>query len=114
MIGENKDAIILACNKDFGNRYLHQSQMAEVMGGFEHCIKNVKTWMRHEKRPVQFPMNVMGAKARVEYVPKGVVGNLGTWNFPVYTAILPCAGILAAGNRVMVKLSELTPHTSEH
>jgi len=116
MIGENKDAIVQACSKDFGNRSLHQSQMAEVMavmGGFEHCIKNVKKWMKAEKRPVAFPMNLMGAKARVEYVPKGVVGNLGTWNFPVYTAILPAAGIIAAGNRCMIKLSELTPHTSE-
>ncbi len=116
MIGENKDAIIEACSKDFGNRSNHQSQMSEimaVMGGFEHCMKSVKKWMKHEKRPVAFPMNLMGAKARVEYVPKGVIGNLGTWNFPVYTSILPCAGILAAGNRAMVKLSELTPHTSD-
>lgn len=116
MIGENKDAIIQACNEDFGNRSAHQSQMAEilaVMGGFEHCIKHTKKWMKAEKRSVAFPMNLMGAKARVEFQPKGVIGNLGTWNFPVYTSILPLAGILSAGNRAMVKLSELTPITSE-
>lgn len=116
LIGENKDAIIQACNKDFGNRSFHQSQMAEimaVMGSFEHCMKHVKKWMKKEKRAVEFPLNLMGAKARVEYVPKGVVGNLGTWNFPVYTSISPVAGIFAAGNRAMVKLSELTPATSD-
>jgi len=116
MIGENKQAIIDACNADFGNRSKHQSQMSEVlavMGSFDHSIKHLRKWMKADKRPVMFPLNLMGARARVEYVPKGVVGVLGTWNFPVYTALCPAAGILAAGNRCMVKLSELNPATAE-
>src|SRR5690606_5801350 len=60
-----------------------------------------------------FPNKLLGAKARVEYVPKGVVGNLSTWNFPVYTALLPLIGIFAAGNRAMLKFSELNPKTGE-
>jgi len=116
MIGENQQAIIDACNADFGNRSKIQSQMSEVlavMNNFDHSIKHVRKWMKTEKRPVMFPLNLMGAKARVEYVPKGVVGVLGTWNFPVYTALSPVAGILAAGNRCMVKLSELNPVTAQ-
>lgn len=115
MIGENQRAIIEACNTDFGNRSKLQSQMSEVlavMSAFDHSIKHLNKWMRAEKRPVMFPMNLMGARARVEYVPKGVVGVLGTWNFPVYTALCPVAGILAAGNRCMVKASELNPATA--
>ena len=114
MIGENRQAILDACDSDFGCRSKHQSQMSEVlamMGNFEHSIKNVKRWMKAEKRPVMFPLNLLGSSARVEYVPKGVVGVLGTWNFPVYTALSPVAGILAAGNRCMVKVSELNPAT---
>jgi len=115
MIGENQQAIIEACNADFGNRSLHQSQMGEVlavMTNCDHSIKHLRKWMKAEKRPVMFPLNLMGARARVEYVPKGVVGVLGTWNFPVYTALSPVAGIFAAGNRCMVKLSELNPSTA--
>jgi coniferyl-aldehyde dehydrogenase len=116
MVGENQQAIMEACSRDFGNRSLHQSQMGEilaVMQNCEHAIKNLRRWMKPEKRPVMFPLNVLGARARVEYVPKGVVGVLGTWNFPVYTALSPVAGIFAAGNRSMVKLSELNPATAE-
>lgn len=116
MIGENQQDIIEACHKDFGNHSKHQAQMSEVMavmGGIEHTIKQVKKWMKEEKRKVMFPLNLMGAKAKVEYVPKGVVGNLSTWNFPVYTSILPVAGIFAAGNRAMIKFSELTPNTAK-
>jgi len=116
MIGENQKDIIEASNADFGCHSNHQTQMSEVMavmGGFDHNIKHVRKWMKPEKRPVMFPMNLMGARARVEYVPKGSIGVLGTWNFPVYTAILPVAGIFAAGNRAMVKLSELNPSIAE-
>lgn len=114
LIGENSQAILNACDQDFGCRSKHQSQMSEVlamMNNFDHSIKQVKRWMKPDKRPVMFPLNLLGASARVEYVPKGVVGVLGTWNFPVYTALSPVAGILAAGNRCMVKVSELNPAT---
>ena len=116
MVGDNQQAIMEACSRDFGNRSLHQSQMGEilaVMQNCEHAIKHLRRWMKPEKRPVAFPLNIMGAKARVEYVPKGVIGVLGTWNFPVYTALSPVAGIFAAGNRAMTKLSELNPATAE-
>ena len=116
MIGNNQQAIIDACNSDFGNHSSHQAQMSEVMtvmDGMQESIKHVARWMSEEKRRVMFPLNLFGAKARVEYQPKGVVGNISTWNFPVYTSILPLAGIFAAGNRAMIKFSEHTPATGE-
>ena len=112
MIGENQDAIIDACSRDFGNRSRHQSRMSEVMSvmaGLQHARDHVRKWMRMDRRKVMFPLGLMGARARVEVQPKGVVGVIGTWNFPVYTSILPLAGIFAAGNRAMVKPSEVTP-----
>ncbi len=115
MIGNNQQAIIEACQRDFGNRSRHQSQMSEIlviMEGMRKTIKHVEKWMRPEKRQADFPMNLLGARAHVEYQPKGVVGNLSTWNFPVYTAIMPLAGVFAAGNRAMLKLSEVTPEVS--
>ena len=115
MIRDNQDAIVEACNRDFGNRSLHQSRMSEVMsvmGAMQHARDNVKKWMRMSRRKVMFPLNLLGSRARVEFQPKGVVGTLGTWNFPVYTSISPLAGIFAAGNRAMVKFSEVTSETS--
>jgi len=115
MIGEHQQAIIDACHQDFGNHSRHQAQMSEVMtvmDGLERASRQVTRWMKPERRKVMFPLGLMGSRAWVEFQPKGVVGNLSTWNFPVYTAILPLAGIFAAGNRAMLKLSELTPATA--
>ena len=116
MIAENQEAIIEACNKDFGNRSKHQSRMADVMSvmdGLKYNIEHVRKWMKEDKRKVMFPLNLMGAKAKVMNQPKGVIGNISTWNFPVHVAIIPLAGIFAAGNRAMVKLSEVTPHCAD-
>ena len=55
----------------------------------------------------------LGAKAEVRYQPKGVVGVISPWNFPVNLTFSPLAGVLAAGNRAMIKPSEFTPATSE-
>lgn len=112
---DHEKALCEAMSADFGNRSVHQSRMADIMGTLEtlkSAKKNVHKWMRTEKRKPMFPLGLMGARARVEYQPKGVVGNLATWNFPVHIALGPTAGIFAAGNRSMVKLSEITPSTS--
>ena len=69
--------------------------------------------MKPEKRKAgPFPLNLLGAKARIEYQPLGVVGVISPWNFPVNLTFTPLAGILAAGNRCMIKPSEYTPATS--
>lgn len=113
---ENQDDLAAAMSKDFGHRSVHQSQMADFFGTLDtikHAKKHVRSWMKDEKRKTPFPMGLFGARAKVSYQPKGVIGNIATWNFPVFVALAPVAGILAAGNRCMVKLSEVTPHSSE-
>jgi coniferyl-aldehyde dehydrogenase len=115
MIGENQATIKKVLDEDFGCHSFHQTQMSEIMAqmaGIEDTIRQVPKWMKPERRRPLFPLGWLGASARVEYVPKGVVGNLATWNFPIYTSFLPVAGIFAAGNRAMVKMSELNPKTS--
>lgn len=112
---ENETALCQTMNHDFGNRSVHQSRMADIGGTLEslkYAKKYLHKWMHHEKRKPMFPLGLFGAKARVEFQPKGVIGNLATWNFPVHIAMGPLAGIFAAGNRCMVKLSEVTPETS--
>ncbi len=112
----HKDRLAAALSEDFGHRSVAMSMMTDMMasvGPLKHASKHLDQWMKPEKRGVQFPLGLLGAKARVEYQPKGVVGIMSPWNFPVNLTFAPLAGVLAAGNRAMVKPSEFTPVTSE-
>ncbi len=116
MIGEHQDEIIDACDRDFGNHSRHQAKMSEIFATMESlafAIKRVRRWMRPTRRKVNFPLNLLGARAHVELQPKGVIGNIATWNFPAYVAISPLAGIFAAGNRAMIKFSEFAPTSAD-
>ena len=109
------EAISEAMNADVGCRPREVNLMTDVTGSIEclkHCKKHLKTWMKQEKRPTMFPLNLLGGRSTVEYQPKGVVGVLAPWNFPLGMVFEPLAGVLAAGNRAMIKPSEFTPATS--
>jgi coniferyl-aldehyde dehydrogenase len=80
----------------------------------KHAKAHLKAWMKPEKRKTTPAiLGLFGAKAEVRFQPKGVVGIISPWNFPVNLTFSPLAGVLAAGNRVMIKPSEFTPATSE-
>jgi coniferyl-aldehyde dehydrogenase len=113
---DHKDRLCEAMREDFGHRSTHQSMFTDVAGSIgplKHARKHLAKWMKPEKRKVDFPLNLLGAKARVEYQPLGVVGVISPWNFPVNLTFTPLAGVLAAGNRCMIKPSEYTPSTSQ-
>lgn len=105
-----QDEICAALNSDFGGRSADESLLAEVMTSLEgvhYNSKNLRKWMKPQKRKVgaaQWPGSAM-----VTYQPVGVVGVISPWNYPFYLAFGPLAGALAAGNRVMIKMSESTP-----
>lgn len=104
-----------AISADFGNRSLEQSMLTDIaatVGAGKHALGHMDKWARTEKRPVQFPLGLLGAKAEVRYEPKGVIGILSPWNFPVNLAFAPLMQVLAAGNRAMIKPSEFTERTS--
>jgi len=110
------DAISDALNTDFTCRPRQVNLLSDVassVGTLKHARKHLKGWMKAEKRPTIFPLNLLGGRSRIEYQPKGVVGIVAPWNFPVAMVFQPMAGILAAGNRVMIKPSEFTPATSD-
>ena len=116
LIFDNKDQLVEALSKDFGNRSNHQSLMSDIFSTLEALKfnkKHLRGWMKTDKRKVGMPFSLFGTKARVEYQPLGVVGILGTWNFPINTIFSPLAGILAAGNRALIKASEVTPTTAD-
>lgn len=112
---DNKERIVAAISEDFGHRSTDMSMMTDIMSSLKpmkHALKHLDAWMKPEKRPLDFPLGLLGARARVEFQPKGVVGIISPWNFPVNLTFAPLAGVLAAGNRAMIKPSEYTPVTS--
>lgn len=108
MINENRDAILDAISEDYGNRSRHESLFAEIIAvtdGIKDILKNLKKWMKPQKRHVDQGM-FPGAKNRVIPQPLGIVGVIVPWNFPVNLTFLPLATAFATGNRAMVKMSE--------
>ena len=116
LLKDNGDALCKAMSADFGNRSAHQSMITDIGGTVnfgKYCLKHIDKWARSEKRHVQFPLGLLGARAELRYEPKGVIGILSPWNFPVNLSFGPLMQVLAAGNRAMIKPSEFTEKTSE-
>ena len=116
LLVDNREALAQALDEDFGGRSPNLSQMSEVMQGlahYKHAMKNIEKWMKVEKRPAPFPMGLMGSRTEIRYQPKGVIGIMSPWNFPVAMVFNPLCNALAAGNRAMVKPSEFNPKTAE-
>ena len=116
ILSEHGESLAEAMNSDFGSRSFEGSMMTDIVStiGFgKYCLKNLDHWAAPDKRSVRFPLGLMGAKAEVRYEPKGVVGIMSPWNFPVNLSFGPLMQVLAAGNRAMIKPSEFTPSTSE-
>lgn len=112
MIADHQARFCDALSEDFGHRSREQSMLTDIAASIaplRHALGKVDRWARAERRPVLFPLGLLGARARIEYQPKGVVGVIAPWNFPVNLVMGPLAGVLAAGNRAMVKTSEFTP-----
>lgn len=115
LLGQYERQICEALEADYGHRSADQSFFVELMTTAKPlriAIKNVKRWMKPEKRSAGFPFNMAGARAEVRYQPIGVVGCISPWNFPVNLTFMPLAGIFAAGNTAIIKPSELTPNTA--
>ncbi len=112
----NAEKISEAMNADFGCRPRQVNLMTDVTGSLEnlkHAKKHLRKWMKAEKRPSMFPLGLLGGRSSIQYQPKGVVGVIAPWNFPLGMVFEPLAGVLAAGNRAIIKPSEFTPATSE-
>lgn len=108
-----KADLVAAVDADFGGRLAHETLFAEIFVTVEalrHARRHLARWARRRRRPV--PLALQPGRAWVQPQPLGVVGVIAPWNYPVQLALAPLAGILAAGNRVLLKPSELTPRTT--
>ena len=113
LLGE-QETLIAAISQDFSNRSADETRLAELMPsllGIKDARRHLKQWMKPSRRRVGLAFQP--ASARVVYQPLGVVGIIVPWNYPLFLAVGPMIGALAAGNRVMLKLSESTPATGE-
>ncbi len=114
LILEHKQALLDAVSQDFSNRAASETLLAEIMPslhGIDYASSRLKKWMKPSRRSVGAAFQP--AAAKVIYQPLGVVGVIVPWNYPLYLAFGPLIGALAAGNRVMIKMSESTPATSQ-
>jgi coniferyl-aldehyde dehydrogenase len=112
-ISENEARFEAAISADFGHRSTTETAIAEsllVLGEIKHAARHLKKWMapRHVATALQF----MPARNRLIPQPLGVVGIIAPWNYPLQLTLAPAVGALAAGNRVMIKPSELVPRFS--
>jgi len=74
------------------------------------AIRQLERWMR--PRPVATPLAFLGSRAWIRPEPRGVVLVLSPWNYPLYLSLGPLIAAVAAGNCVILKPSECTPHAS--
>lgn len=103
-----------AVSQDFGHRSDDESIRIEILPtvqGLAYHRKQLKSWMKPERRHVSALFQP--AANWIEFQPKGVVGIIVPWNYPIFLALGPLMAAIAAGNRVMLKLSEDTPATNE-
>lgn len=85
-------------------------ELLMVKAEVDHLAANVDKWMR--KAEVEPSLMTMGKRCYIHYEPKGIVLNLATWNAPFAISFIPVVGALSAGNSVVLKPSELAPHSS--
>ncbi len=108
-----QDQLAEAMSDDFGRRSEFECKMLDVMFPalqIDHALSHLKRWMKPQRRSTDWLFT--GNAAKVVYQPKGVVGVIAAWNFPIVEAVGPMIAALAAGNRVMIKMSEFSPRST--
>ena len=114
LVHDNAERFVAAISADFGHRSAHETRLLEIFPSLEairHTRAHFGAWMKPQRKSPSFWFRP--GRARIINQPLGVVGIIVPWNYPLFLAISPLAAALAAGNRVMIKMSEFTPRTGE-
>jgi coniferyl-aldehyde dehydrogenase len=114
LMEKHEEKIAQAISADFGHRSRHETLIAEsfiLLSDIAHTQKHLKRWMK--PRRVATALHFLPGSSRIIPQPLGVVGIISPWNYPLQLALVPAVAALAAGNRVMIKPSELTPRFSD-
>ena len=114
MLRENIDELAAAVNRDFRGRATQETRLLEIFPSLEaiaHARRHLRSWMRPRRARTGFWF--LPGRSRVLMQPLGQAGIVVPWNYPIYLAVGPAVSALAAGNRVMIKMSESAPATGE-
>lgn len=114
LLTDNSDLIIAALCKDFGNRCTEETRLSEIsnsINNIDYASHKLSTWMRPQKRGTGIWF--LPGENQIVPQPRGVVGIIVPWNYPINIAVSGLASAIAAGNRCMVKMSECTPATEK-
>lgn len=115
LLVDHQVEICEALAEDFGRRPAVLTRFVDILpavSSLKHAHRHVRRWMRPQRRRIGLPIGAPGVRAEIVPQPLGVVGLISPWNFPITLTFGPLAGILAAGNRCLIKPSELTPAAS--
>ncbi len=110
LVTEHEPALAAAISADFGQRAVAETRLLEIyptLSGIKHALKHGRRWM--QPRKVATGLHFWPARSRIVPQPLGVVGIVAPWNYPLLMVTGPLIGALAAGNRVLVKVSEHVP-----
>jgi len=113
LIDDNEDAFVAAVDADFGGRAAPETRIAELLvtrRALLHARRRLERWMRTRRVATELPF--LPGRNRLTPQPLGVVGIVSPWNYPIQLTLSPLVGALAAGNRALIKPSELTPRVS--
>lgn len=111
VILSRREEIHRALHSDFGKpkAEVDLTEIFPLLSEIKHTSKNLKGWMAHQK--VATPTPLLGTRSYVRYEPQGFVLVIAPWNYPFLLALHPVVSAIAAGNAVILKPSEMTPHT---
>ncbi|RYY81816.1 MAG: aldehyde dehydrogenase family protein, partial [Comamonadaceae bacterium] len=113
LLAQEGAALAQAVQADFGVRSPQLTEIADLLvlrATVADALRHLAGWSRPQR--VRTPLQLRPARGWVQRQPLGVVGVIAPWNYPLQLSLGPAATALAAGNRVMLKPSELTPRTS--
>ena len=111
-IHANRSLIHEATYNDFRKPALEVDgvEIFHVLNEIQHAINNLEKWATPKK--IDAPFTMLGTRSWIYYEPRGVCLIISPWNYPFSLAVGPLVAALAAGNVVIIKPSELTPHVS--
>jgi coniferyl-aldehyde dehydrogenase len=110
----HQEALVRTVSEDFGNRAAQETRLLEIfptVDEIRHTRRQLRQWMK--PRRVSANWQFATGSGRIIYQPLGVVGIIGAWNYQILLVLSPLVNALAAGNRVMIKPSEMAPRTAE-
>jgi aldehyde dehydrogenase (NAD+) len=105
---EFRDAMMADFQKPSGDVDL--AEIFAVTAEIKHTVSHLRQWMRDASVPTSLAF--LGSSSHVKYQPKGVCLIISPWNFPINLTLGPLVSAIAAGNTVIIKPTEHTPHTT--